>query len=178
MYSAKLKILSFFRLLIPHSQCARNRGLEIWCWNFFCFFLFSYPLLEKNNHKTQKIISGHPMTLTLTFILRYLEIYEYMNNFVERIGGTQFLTDFDETWSIFFIRSISRISSVHIFWFLPYIFIKCKIWQPYIKKWVFGTPLHILPFCEKMRQKLKKVDGRNFRYRSYKEIDSGFIKIG
>ena len=123
---------------------------------FFLFFLFLYPLLEKNNHKAQKIILGHPMTLTFTFTLRYLKIYEYMNNFVERIGGTQFLTDFDETWSIFYGRSISRISFIHIFWFLPYFFIKCKIWQPYFKKWVFVTQLYILPYCKKWGKIFKK----------------------
>ena len=44
--------------------------------------------------------------------------------FVERIGGPQFLTDFDETWTNFFGRSISKISTVHFFYFLPHFFTK------------------------------------------------------
>ena len=121
---SKIKIYHFSVFLIPHNQGARNMGLDIWRWIFYFFFLFSYPLSELNNHKKQKIILWHPVTLTLTFTLRYLKISDYLNNFVERIGGPQFLTDFDEIWSNFFGRSISRISSIHIFWFLPCFFYK------------------------------------------------------
>ena len=98
--------------------------------------------------------------------------------FVERIGGPQFLTDFDETGTNFFGRSISKISFVHFFKFLLHFFTKGLNVQLSVKNSFSDIWLPNIAFYKKTRQKSKNVDERNSRYRSSKEFASGFIKIG
>ena len=153
---SKIKCYLFFVILIPHSQAHEIGGYKYDVGFFKFFYLFSYPLLEINNHKTQKIILGHHVTLTLTFTLRYLKIFDYLNNFVERIGGPQFLSDFDETWSDFFGRSISRISTVHFFWFLPCFFYKVQYLATIYQKLIFWHLVAHLALLWKNEAKNKK----------------------
>ena len=101
----------------------------------------------------------------------------HLEAFVERIGGPQFLTDFDETWTNFFGRSISKISTVHFFYFLPHFFTKGLNVQLSVKITFSDIWLPNIAFYKKTRQKSKKVNGRNSRYWSSEEIASGFIKI-
>ena len=102
------------------------------------FYNFSVNLIpiarahETGGYKSDvRFFLGHPVTLTLTFTMRYLEISQYMIIFLENYLLLEFLTDFNEhtvmslfsspilAWKkrFFFIKGLATIAGDALFVF-------------------------------------------------------------
>ena len=141
--------------------------------------MFLYPLLEINNHKNQKILLGHPVTLPWAITWNISINLSFMNVWMVDPFANAIMNRFWRDLKHFLrVIILQRLPAALFLIFVSFFSQKAKNMHLDIKNEFFYVILYIFAIYDKMRQKSKKAPRASAVEWFPEENASSPVKIG